>query len=183
MTKAQGSVQFEKNHTRGVPENAGPRGRYKTTMDRWCRRCGGRSRRTFSVNRPVPGRAAVRMLRNRLLTPELSIRSIPALLSRFQKNTGTEDLARVLLELARIFHERIMDLLCDVSVLCRISLRCMEVLSSTGFSLCGVPRPGKSKPHRLKPVLLDRTRPVAACGEIGRESPQSSCEKCALERP
>src|SRR5713101_9110819 len=34
-----------------------------------------------------------------------------------------------------------------------------------------------------KPVLLDRTRPVAACGEIGRESPRSSCEKCARERP
>ncbi len=72
----------------------------------------------------------------------------------------------MLLELARIFHECGMDLLRDVSLLCRISLRCMEVLSSTGFSLFGVPRPGKSKPHRLKPVLLDRIRPVAACGEI-----------------
>ncbi len=99
------------------------------------------------------------------------------------KNAGSDDLASVLLEIGRIFHERIMDLLCDVSVLCRISLRCMEVLSSTGFSLCGVLRPGKSKPHRLKPVLLDRTRPVAACGEIRGKSPRSSCEKCARGKP
>ena len=89
----------------------------------------------------------------------------------------------MLLEIARIFHECGMDLRRDISLRSRIAPQRMKVLGSTGFSLCGVPRPGKSKPHRLKPVLLDRTRPVAACGEIGRESPQSSCEKCALERP
>ncbi len=89
----------------------------------------------------------------------------------------------MLLEIARIFHERMMDLLCDVSLRSRIAPQRMKVLSSAGFSLCGVLRPGKSKPHRLKPVLLDRTRPVAACGEIRWESPRSSCEKCARERP
>src|SRR6266704_5399822 len=31
-------------------------------------------------------------------------------------------------------------------------------LGSTGFSLCAVKRPGESKPHKLKPVLLDRAR-------------------------
>src|SRR3977135_998700 len=39
-------------------------------------------------------------------------------------------------------------------VLCRIALRYMDVLSSTGFSLCTVDSP-QLKPHRLKPVLLD----------------------------
>jgi len=75
-----------------------------------------------------------------------------------------------------------MDLLCDVSLLCRIATRRMEVLSSTGFSLCGLSG-GQSTEHRLKPVLLDRAGPpVAASDKIGRESPQSSCGKFALDR-
>ena len=44
-------------------------------------------------------------------------------------------------------------------VLCRIALRYMDVLSSTGFSLCTVDSP-QLKPHRLKPVLLDRAGPA-----------------------
>jgi hypothetical protein len=45
-------------------------------------------------------------------------------------------------------------LFCDVRLLRRIALRCKDVLSSTGFSLCSVEEP-RLKPHRLKPVLLD----------------------------
>jgi hypothetical protein len=48
-----------------------------------------------------------------------------------------------------------MNLLCDVSLPRRITLRCMVALSSTGFSLCTV-NGLQLKPHRLKPVLLDR---------------------------
>ena len=48
-----------------------------------------------------------------------------------------------------------MDPLFDVSLPRRIALRCMVVLSSTGFSLCTVDAL-RLKPHRLKPVLLDR---------------------------
>src|SRR6266404_8490499 len=48
-----------------------------------------------------------------------------------------------------------MNLLCDVSLPRRIALRCMVALSSTGFSLCIAAGP-QLKPHRLKPVLLDR---------------------------
>jgi hypothetical protein len=52
-----------------------------------------------------------------------------------------------------------MDLLCEISVWRRIALRCREVLSSTGFSLCTVDGP-RLNPHRQKPVLLDRAGPV-----------------------
>ena len=48
-----------------------------------------------------------------------------------------------------------INLFCNVSLLRRIALRCMDALSSTGFSLCTVRGP-QLKPHRLKPVLLDR---------------------------
>ncbi len=52
-----------------------------------------------------------------------------------------------------------MDLLCDVSLRCRIAPRRMEVLSSTGFSLCGLSG-GQSTVHRLKPVLLELAGPA-----------------------
>ncbi len=52
-----------------------------------------------------------------------------------------------------------MDPLCDVNLLSRIAPRCMEALSSTGFSLCGLSG-GKSTVHRLKPVLRDRAGPA-----------------------
>jgi len=48
-----------------------------------------------------------------------------------------------------------MYLLCDVSLPRRIALQCTAALSSTGFSLCTAAGP-HLKPHRLKPVLLDR---------------------------
>jgi hypothetical protein len=54
-------------------------------------------------------------------------------------------------------HERVMDLLCDVSLLCRIAPDRAAGLSSTGFSLFTVDSP-QFKPHRLKPVLLHRAR-------------------------
>ena len=50
-----------------------------------------------------------------------------------------------------------MNLLCDVSLPRRIALRRMVALSGTGFSLCTAAGP-QLKPHRLKPVLLDRAR-------------------------
>jgi hypothetical protein len=60
--------------------------------------------------------------------------------------------------LAWIFHKCVTNLVYDVSLLRRIASRCMAVLSSTGFSLCTVNGP-QLKPHRLKPVLLDRDGP------------------------
>ena len=57
-----------------------------------------------------------------------------------------------------ISHECVTKLFCDVSLLRRIALRCMAALSGTGFSLCTVNGP-QLKPHRLKPVLLDRAGP------------------------
>jgi hypothetical protein len=48
-----------------------------------------------------------------------------------------------------------MDPLFDVNLPSRIAFRCMVVLSSTGFSLCGL-NCGASTVHRLKPMLLDR---------------------------
>jgi hypothetical protein len=62
--------------------------------------------------------------------------------------------------MARISHGCVMHLLCELSLLRRIVVRGMEVLSSTGFSLCSVDRP-QLKPHRLKPVLLDSAGPAA----------------------
>ncbi len=52
-----------------------------------------------------------------------------------------------------------MDLLFDVSLWPRIAPQFTEVLSSTGFSLCTVDWQ-QLKPHRLKPVLLDRATPA-----------------------
>ena len=71
-----------------------------------------------------------------------------------------------------------MDLPRDFNLLRRIAPRGREVSSRTGFSLCTVAQP-QLKPHRLKPVLLERAG--AVCGKTGRERPQISCEKCALE--
>jgi len=48
-----------------------------------------------------------------------------------------------------------MNLLSHVSLPRRIALWRMVALSSTGFSLCTAAWP-QLKPHRLKPVLLDR---------------------------
>ncbi len=53
-----------------------------------------------------------------------------------------------------------MDLLCYVNLLSRIAPLCMQALSSTGFSLCGLSG-GKSTVHRLKPVLRDRAGPAS----------------------
>jgi len=50
---------------------------------------------------------------------------------------------------------QLIDQLYDVSLPRGIVLRRMTVLSSTGFSLCTVNGP-QPKPHRLKPVQLDR---------------------------
>ena len=47
----------------------------------------------------------------------------------------------------------------DVRSVRRIALRCVDALSSTGFSLCRVDEP-QLKPHRLKPVLRDRAGPA-----------------------
>jgi hypothetical protein len=51
------------------------------------------------------------------------------------------------------------NLFCDVRLSRRIALRCVAVMSSTGFSLCIVNGP-QLKPHRLKPVLLECAGPV-----------------------
>ncbi len=63
------------------------------------------------------------------------------------------------LPLARISDECVMDLPRDFNLLRRIAPRGREVSSSTGFSLCTVAQP-QLKPHRLKPVLLDRAGPA-----------------------
>jgi hypothetical protein len=52
-----------------------------------------------------------------------------------------------------------MDLRCAVSLPLRIAVRWMVILSSTGFSLCGLSC-GPAAVHRLKPVLPDRAGPV-----------------------
>jgi hypothetical protein len=62
--------------------------------------------------------------------------------------------------MARISHGCVMHLLRELSLLRRIVVRCTEVLSNTGFSLCSVDRL-QLKPHRLKPVLLERAGPAA----------------------
>ena len=59
--------------------------------------------------------------------------------------------------LAPISHRCMTNLFCDVRLLRRIGLSCVDALSSTGFSLCSVDEP-QLKPHRLKPVLLYRAR-------------------------
>jgi len=60
---------------------------------------------------------------------------------------------------ARISHKCVINLFCGVSLQCRTALWCMEVLSSTGFSLCSADSP-QLKPHRLKPAPLDRAGPA-----------------------
>ena len=62
--------------------------------------------------------------------------------------------------MARISHGCVMYLLCALSLLRRIGVRCMEVLSSTDCRLCSVDRL-QLKPHRLKAVLRDRAGPAA----------------------
>src|SRR6267378_397833 len=52
-----------------------------------------------------------------------------------------------------------MDLRCAVSMPRRIAARCMAILSSTGLQAVYCRRM-QLKPHRLKPVLLDRAGPV-----------------------
>ena len=52
------------------------------------------------------------------------------------------------LGLGRVSHECGMDLFRDVNLLSRIAPQCMEVLSSTVFSLCGLSG-GHSTIHRL----------------------------------
>src|SRR5467141_1161770 len=52
-----------------------------------------------------------------------------------------------------------MDLRCAVSLPRGIAVRWMVILSSTRFSLCTAAGP-QLKPHRMKPVLLDRAGPV-----------------------
>ena len=81
--------------------------------------------------------------------------------------------------LAPISHKCVASLFCDVRLPRRIALRCVDALSSTGFSLWSVDEP-QLKPHRLKPVLRDRARPGR--GKSGWKLPQSSCEKCGLRR-
>ena len=65
--------------------------------------------------------------------------------------------------LTRISHMWVTNVFCDISLLHRITLRCVDVLSSTGFSLCSVDEP-QLKPHRLKPVL--RNRGIKKSGKV-----------------
>ena len=62
-------------------------------------------------------------------------------------------------------HQCVTNLFCDVRLLHRIALPCVDALSSTGFSLCGLGG-GSSILHRLKPVLLDRTGPAPSLVEV-----------------
>ena len=55
----------------------------------------------------------------------------------------------------------VTNVFCDISLLHRITLRCVDVLSSTG--LCSVDEP-QLKPHRLKPVL--RNRGIKRSGKV-----------------
>jgi hypothetical protein len=57
--------------------------------------------------------------------------------------------------LTLISHKCVTNLFCDVRLLRRIALQCVDALSSTGFSLCSVDEP-QLKPHMLKPVLRNR---------------------------
>ena len=67
--------------------------------------------------------------------------------------------------LTLISHMWVTNVFCDISLLHRITLRCVDVLSSTGFSLCSVDEP-QLKPHRLKPVLPDRAGPALSMVEV-----------------
>src|SRR6266850_3138661 len=67
--------------------------------------------------------------------------------------------------LSPISQKCVTNLFCDVRLLRRFALRCKDVLSSTGFSLWGVDEP-RLKPHRLKPVLLDRAGPALSLVEV-----------------
>ena len=53
----------------------------------------------------------------------------------------------------------------DVRLVRRIALRCVDALSSTGFSLWSVEEP-QLKPHRLKPVLRVRAGPAPSLVEV-----------------
>src|SRR5882672_1101608 len=66
------------------------------------------------------------------------------------------------------------NLLSVVSLIRRIAFRCEAGFSSTDFSLCAFPFVQKSKPHRLKPALLDRAGVVwTPCRDFAGE-----CDGC-----
>src|SRR6266851_645236 len=67
---------------------------------------------------------------------------------------------RVCSSLERISRERVTDLLWHLSLLNRISVRCLIASSSTAFSLWAFSLVRRSKPHRLKPVLLECAGPA-----------------------
>jgi len=77
---------------------------------------------------------------------------------------GTRNQGRSTAFLTWISHKRVTNLFCAVSLLRRIALRRVAVLSSTGFSLCGLSC-GPLTVHRLKPVLL---KAVMRCNMILR---------------
>src|SRR5712692_2795345 len=60
----------------------------------------------------------------------------------------------------RLSQMRVGSLFSVVSLMPRIALRCEVRFGSADFSLCAFPLVQKSKSHRLKPVLLDRTGPA-----------------------
>jgi hypothetical protein len=62
--------------------------------------------------------------------------------------------------LPRISRERVTDLRLQLSLMCRISVRNLAASGSTDFSLCAFPPARRSKPHRLKPVLLECAGPA-----------------------
>src|SRR6266403_975935 len=67
----------------------------------------------------------------------------------------------------RFSHTRYGSLFSVVNLTRRIALRCDAGFGSTDFSLCAVLYSRKSKPHRLKPVLLDRAAPALWLHAIG----------------
>jgi len=83
--------------------------------------------------------------------------------------------------LSRISRERATDLLGHLTALCPFSVRRLIAFSSTDFSLCAFSLIRRSKPHRLKPVLLKCAGP--ACGKMGRVLQQSSGEECGQVEP
>ena len=54
-------------------------------------------------------------------------------------------------------YKSVINQFCAISLLCRIALRCLDVFSSTGFSLCGLIYRALTV-HRLKPVLLNTSK-------------------------
>jgi hypothetical protein len=76
---------------------------------------------------------------------------------------------------APISHKYVTNLFCDIRLLRRIALRCVDALSSTGFSLCGLSG-DSSTLHRLmvrqpspqEPVLRDCAGPAQSLVEATR---------------